>query len=121
MYKNHQESTLVESYIETKMIGVDEENQVPNLHESVSIDSEGRVNITINNLSVDEGYNVEGILVDREIKSVKATILSNEMNAYNTFDNPEVVKPEEFKDFALTAQGFNFKIPACSVISFILE
>ena len=121
MYKNHQESTLVESYIETKMIGVDEENQVPNLHESVSIDSEGRVNITINNLSVDEGYNVEGILVDRAIKSVKATILSNEMNAYNTFDNPEVVKPEEFKDFALTAQGFNFKIPACSVISFILE
>ena len=121
MYKNHQEATLVESFIETKMIGVDEENQVPNLNESVSIDSKGRINITINNLSIDEGYDIEGIIVDRPIKSVSATILTNEMSAYNTFDNPEVVKPEEFKDFKLTEQGLNFSIPACSVISFIIE
>ena len=121
MYKNHQEATLVESFIETKMIGVDEENQVPNLNESVSIDSKGRINITINNLSIDEGYDIEGIIVDRPIKSVSATILTNEMSAYNTFDNPEVVKPEEFKDFVLTAQGLNFNIPSCSVISFIIE
>ena len=43
MYKNHQEATLVESYIETKMIGIDEENQVPNLHESVSVDEKGEL------------------------------------------------------------------------------
>lgn len=121
MYKNHQEATLVESFIETKMIGVDEENQVPNLNESVSIDSKGRINITINNLSIDEGYDIEGIIVDRPIKSVSATILTNEMSAYNTFDNPEVVKPEEFKDFKLTEQGLNFSIPACSVISFVID
>ena len=121
MYKNHQEATLVESYIETKMIGVDEENKVPNLHESASIDAEGRINITINNLSVDEAYDIEGIIVDREIKVVKATILSNDMNAYNTFDNPDVVKPADFTDFTITSQGLNFKIPACSVISFIVE
>lgn len=121
MYKNHQEATLVESYIETKMIGVDEKNQVPNLHESVSVDTEGRINITINNLSIDEAYDIEGIIVDRPIKSVTATILTNKMDACNTFDNPEVVKPEEFKDFVLTAQGLNFNIPACSVISFVIE
>ena len=121
MYKNHQEATLVESYIETKMIGVDEENQVPNLHESVSVDDEGRINITINNLSIDEAYDIEGIIVDRPIKSVTATILTNKMDAYNTFDNPEVVKPEEFKDFVLTSEGLNFNIPACSVISFVIE
>ncbi len=121
MYKNHQEATLVESYIETKMIGVDEENQVPNLHESVSVDDEGRINITINNLSIDEAYDIEGIIVDRPVKSVTATILTNKMDAYNTFDNPEVVKPEEFKDFVLTSEGLNFNIPACSVISFVIE
>lgn len=121
MYKNHQEATLVESFIETKMIGVGEEYQVPNLNESVSVDAEGRINITINNLSIDEAYDIEGIIVDRPIKSVTATILTNKMDAYNTFDNPEVVKPEEFKDFVLTAQGLNFNIPACSVISFIIE
>ena len=121
MYKNHQEATLVESYIETKMIGVDEENQVPNLHESVSVDDEGRINITINNLSIDEAYDIEGIIVDRQIKNVKATILSNDMNSYNTFDNPDVVKPENFTDFTITENGLNFRIPACSVISFVVE
>ena len=121
MYKNHQEATLVESFIETKMIGVGEEYKVPNLNESVSVDSEGRINITINNLSIDEAYDIEGIIVDRPVKLVTATILTNKMDACNTFDNPEVVKPEEFKDFVLTAQGLNFNIPACSVISFIIE
>ena len=121
MYKNHQEATLVESFIETKMIGVGEEYKVPNLNESVSVDSEGRINITINNLSIDEAYDIEGIIVDRPVKSITATILTNKMDAHNTFDNPEVVKPEEFKDFDLTSQGLNFKIPACSVISFVIE
>ena len=60
---------------------LDEENQVPNLHESVSVDGEGRINITINNLSIDEAYDIEGIIVDRPVKSVTATILTNKMDA----------------------------------------
>jgi alpha-N-arabinofuranosidase len=35
-----------------------------------------------------------------------------------TFDSPEVVKPQEFKEFKITEKGINFKIPPCSVISF---
>ncbi|WP_160685799.1 alpha-N-arabinofuranosidase [Clostridium sp. C2-6-12] len=121
MYKCHQEATLVESYIDTKNIGIEEENQVPNLHESVSVDAEGRINITINNLSVSEAYDIQGILVDREVKAVKATVLTNEMGAYNTFDEPETVKPEEFKDFKITDKGIDFKIPKCSIIHFVIE
>ena len=121
MYKNHQESTLVESYIETEMIGLEEENLVPNLHESVSVDQQGRINITLNNLSVSESYEIEGLIVDRCVKSVKATILINEMRAYNTFDNPEVVKPEEFDKFIITSKGLNFTIPPCSVLTFLVE
>ena len=121
MYKNHQEAQLVDSYIETEMIGIDSENKVPNLHESVSLDNEGRINITINNLSVDKSYDIESTIVDREIKSVKAEILTNDMNAHNTFDDPNVVKPEQFIKFEITDKGINFTIPACSVLSFVLE
>jgi len=121
MYKNHQEATLVESYVDTEMIGVEEENLVPNLHESVSVDQQGRINITLNNLSISKSYDIEGIIVDRNIKYVKATILKNEMRAYNTFDNPEIVKLEEYNKFTITDKGLNFTIPPCSVLSFIVE
>ncbi len=121
MYKNHMESTLVDSFIETEEIGLEEENKVPNLNESVSIDSEGRINITINNLSITDAYDVEGVIVDKKVKSVKAQILTNDMNAHNTFDKPEEVKPVEFNDYKITEKGLDFKIPACSVISFVLE
>ena len=43
------------------------------------------------------------------------------MSAYNTFDEPEVVKPVEFKDFIITSKGFDFKIPKCSIIHFVVE
>lgn len=121
MYKNHMESTLVDSFIETEKIGIEEENKVPNLNESVSIDSEGRINITINNLSITDAYDVEGVIVGKKIKAVKAQILANDMNAHNTFDKPEEVKPVEFNDYKITEKGLDFKIPACSVISFVLE
>ena len=121
MYKNHQEATLVESYIDTKNIGVEEENQVPNLHESVSVDAEGKINITLNNLSVSDAYDIQGIFVDRDVKSVKATILTNEMGAYNNFDAPEVVKSVEFTEFKITDKEINFKIPKCSVLHLVIE
>jgi len=121
MYKNHQDATLVESHIDTENIGIEEENKVPNLHESVSVDAEGRINVTINNLSISEAYDIEGIFVEKEIKAVKATILTSEMGAYNNFDEPELVKPEEFKAFTITNKGIDFKIPKCSVIHFVIE
>jgi alpha-L-arabinofuranosidase len=120
MYKCHQEATLVDSFIETEEIGVDEA-KVQNLHESASIDGEGKLHITINNLSVTDAYNVSGILIDMKVKSVKAEILTNDMNAFNTFDNPDVVHVEEFTDFKVTDTGIDFKIPPCSVLTFTVE
>lgn len=55
--QNHQDSTFVEIHIETENIGIEEENKVLNLHESVSVDKEGRINVTINNLSISDAYN----------------------------------------------------------------
>lgn len=120
MYKNHQEATLVDSYLETETIGTDE-SKVPNLQESVSVDSEGKINVTINNLSITDAYDVESVIVDKKIKSVKAEILTGGMDAHNTFDDPQKIKPVEFTDYKITDEGMNFKIPACSVISFVLE
>lgn len=120
MYKCHQDAILVDSFLETEQIGVDDA-KVQNLHESASVDAEGKLNITINNLSVTDAYDINSILVDMDVKSVKAEILTNRMNAYNTFDNPNLVHTEEFTDFKVTDKGIDFKIPACSIIHFTVE
>lgn len=115
LYQNHQDATLVDSHLQTTMIGT-EKNQVPNLHESVSMSEDGHLNITVNNLSISEAYEVETVLTDWKASDIKATILTGKMDDHNTFENPEVVKLADFSDYSLTEQGIKFTIPACSIL-----
>ncbi|MDF2587035.1 MAG: alpha-N-arabinofuranosidase [Anaerocolumna sp.] len=115
MYKCHQDATLVDSFVEVNEIGVDE-IKVQNLHESASIDENGNLNITINNLSATDAYDITSTILDMKVTSVKGEILTNKMNAHNTFDNPNVVQTEVFTDFKITEKGVDFTIPPCSVI-----
>lgn len=115
MYNCHQDAELLDSYVETKEIGKDNWN-VPNLTESVSLGTDGKIHITMTNLSVSEDYEIEGLLADTEVAEVKGTVLTNKMNAHNTFDAPEVVKTEEFNGCKVVDNKLVFTIPACSVL-----
>ncbi len=116
MYQCHQDAELLESYIETETIGLEDEYQVPNLNESVSLGKDGKIHITINNLSVEKDYEVESILADTEIEAVSGTILTNEMHAHNTFENPNMVHTEKFEGCTFKDDRLTFTIPACSVL-----
>lgn len=116
MYKHHQEAELLDSYIETETIGLDEQYMVPNLNESVSLGEDGKIHITLNNLSVEKDYEIEGVFAETEIKAVKGEILTGEMHAHNTFDNPEAVKTVSFDGCKIQDNKLVFTIPACSVL-----
>ena len=120
MYKHHQDATLIDSYLKADEIGT-EENKVPNLQESVSMDAEGNMHITINNLSTSQAYEVESIFADYKVNQVEGEILTNQMAAYNTFENPDNVKLEAFTDYTLTEQGIRYTIPACSVLHLVVK
>lgn len=122
MYKYHQDADLVESYIDgVETIGEEKEFMVPNLQESVSVDKDGIITITLNNLSVEKEESVEVSFAECRTQKVTASILHNEMHAYNTFEDPDKVKEEEFKDFTVQNGKLCFKIPACSVIQFRVQ
>jgi alpha-N-arabinofuranosidase len=121
MYQQHQGAQLLDSRLETKTIGLEEEYMIPNLHESVSMDQAGKVHITLNNLSASESYEIEGILSETDICSVKGTVLTGDMKDYNTFDEPEKVTPREFKVESVSGNKVVFTIPACSVLHLELE
>ena len=116
MYKYHQDATLVDSHIDTEIIGVEKEYQVPNLTESVSEDENGILHITITNLSVTEDYEIDAAILDKDISEVKGEIVTEEMHAMNTFEEPETVYIKEFSDVKITEKGLAFTIPACSVL-----
>ena len=116
MYKYHQDSTLVDSCIETETIGVEEEWMVPNLTESVSVDADGVMHITVTNLSVDQDYPIEAVLVDYKAAEVKAEIVHGAMADLNTFDKPDTVQVRGFDGVELTEKGLSFTIPRCSVL-----
>lgn len=116
MYKYHQDANLVESHIETKEIGLEKEWMVPNLTESVSIDQDGVMHITVTNLSLDEASEIHATILDRKIDEIQGEILVNEMRAMNTFEDPDKVHVETFEQAEITEEGLKFTVPACSVV-----
>ena len=117
MYRYHQDATLVESYLEgVTEIGLTEGEMVPDVQESVSVDKDGVLTITLNNLSPDEEREMEVVLQEGKTKQVEASLLHGNMRSYNTFHEPELVKEEIFTDYVMTDRGIRFSIPACSVL-----
>lgn len=116
MYKYHQNAQLLESFAETTQIGTDE-YKVPDISESVSMDDDGNIHITLGNLSLDTAKEMEIEFSAKKAKQVTASILTGQMDAYNTFENPETVKEQPFIDFTVTDSGtIKLTVPPCSVI-----
>lgn len=120
MYKYHQDAELLESYVETQEIG-GEDGKVPNLHESVTLGRDGRIHVTLNNLSVTESYDIDAVFTETAIKGVEGTILTGEMHAHNTFETPDAVHTERFDRVEIAGQNLKFTIPACSVLHLAVE
>ena len=121
MFSHHQDGQLVESFVETSEVGVEDENQIPNLSESVSIGKDGKLHITIANTALNVDYDINGIMIDAAPKNVKAEIIHGPMDAYNDFDNVEVVTIKEFNCIKIDNNNIVFTIPACSIVHIEVE
>lgn len=120
LYKCHQDGELLDSFLETKEIG-EEDAKVPNLTESVSLGCDGKIHITMGNLSPDESYEIEGILAETGIKSIKGRILTGQMQDHNTFDDPDKVHTRSFERIGCQGNRLTFTIPPCSVLELEVE
>ena len=123
MYKEHQENTLLGSYITTEKIKSKNDNnaEFPQLIESASINENGVIYSTIANTSSTKSAKIKCQIADRKIKSVKAEILTGECHEHNDFENDNNVKTVEFNDFKKYSDGFTATLPACSVVKFVIE
>lgn len=116
MYKYHQDAELCDSTLETKEVGVEENNMVPNLTESVSVDANGVMHITMTNLDLENAYPIEAAILGMRPEQITAEIVTGEMHEKNTFEDPDCVKVQSFDGVSKVHGGIAFTIPACSVL-----
>lgn len=123
MYKEHQDNTLIGSYITSDMLESkwDNNKKYPQLFESASIDENGVIYSTITNTSAKKATKIKCQIADTKINSIKAEIITGECHEKNDFDNTDNVKIVEFTDFRQLKDGFTANIPACSVVKFTIE
>jgi alpha-N-arabinofuranosidase len=119
MYKDHQDASLVSSFVQREIIG--SEHPVPDLHESASIDSGGTLTVTLVNLSAETAQDIDAIIVGHAFKEVSAVILTGPMDGHNTFENPNRVVPEQYTDIRRTDAGVAFQIPPRCVLKLSLR
>ena len=119
LFREHQDSTLLGSYITNSKVGG--EYGIDKLYESASVTDDGTIISTIANTSESEGEEIECQIADFSVKEIDAEILTGDMGDHNTFDDTQKVKIQKFTDFTLTADGFKAKIPPCSVIRFAVK
>ncbi|MBQ2841866.1 MAG: alpha-N-arabinofuranosidase [Clostridia bacterium] len=120
MYKDHQENTLLGSYITTPDLSSDE-GKFPQLIESASVDENGVIYATITNTSADEAAEIKCQIADTEVKEIKAEILGGSPWDYNSFEEKNAVKTAVFTDYSVTADGFIAALPPCSVVKFVIK
>ena len=115
-YRYHQGAELVDAHIADDGIIGPDEWQVPEVTESVSIDKDGIITVTLANLSADDAQDVDISFVEKKDFEVQeATVVTGEIHAHNTFEAPDEVTEEKFTGFKKTDDGLKATLPAASV------
>jgi len=119
LYKGHQNSTLIESYIQQDLIGTDEA-QVPTLNVSASEGIDGKVRVTITNLSATESQDLICHLSGNTFSSASIRYISGDIDDFNDFGKPQKVSIETMPDITIDNNTFILDIPACCVMEITL-
>ncbi len=115
MYQYHQDADLVAADLfENEEVGT-EENPVPALNASVSVKN-GIYTITAANMDPDHSYPLELRFTDFQPKHASGSVVTEEMHAKNTFEEPDCVTEKALEDLTLTPHGVKTTIPACAVL-----
>ncbi|SFQ04323.1 alpha-N-arabinofuranosidase [Caldicoprobacter faecalis] len=121
MYKVHQDAQLLSLEFTSSLYSYGDEG-IPQVSASASEDDHGKIHISLCNLDPNTVADIRCELRGTRRTRVSGTILtSSEMNAHNTFDEPNAVKPVAFSDAALVDNVLEVKLPSKSVVVLTLE
>lgn len=121
MYKVHQDATLIPVDV-TSNDFVFGQDKIKAVSISASKNAEGKIHISLTNIDNLKSQSLEIALNKIKISTVKGRILtSSKVQDYNSFENPEKIKPQLFTEFNLTSQNLKVTLPANSVVVLELD
>lgn len=121
MYNVHQDATLLPLEIESNEYVVEGE-ALPAVSVSASKDANGVTHISLVNIHANEEQEVSIDLEGADFKNLNGRILTSEnLTDYNSFENPEMIKPATFKGAKLKRNKLNVTLPPFSVVVLALE
>ncbi|MEF3303124.1 alpha-N-arabinofuranosidase [Paenibacillus sp. GYB003] len=116
MYNVHQGAALVAAELDGPVYEMDGE-RIDQLSVSASVDSSGRLHVSLCNLhhadSADIVCDIRGLAVSEAAGTI---LTADAMQAHNTFDEPEAVKPASFDGFRMEGGRLVGRLPARSVV-----
>ncbi len=115
MYKVHQGATLLPSTLDCRPYQYDG-NNLPSVSASASVDNSNRIHVTVCNL---DPHRSAGIALDiRGFQPRKASgrvLTASTMDARNTFESPDAVKPAEVTGIEVDGSQVRVQLPPKSV------
>lgn len=117
MYRYHQGADLLQSAV----TGIDnigpEKWNVPKITESVSMDGDGVITVTLNNLSIEASEEIDIQFANKGHQLREAKIVTHpDMHAKNTFAAPKEVEERDFDGCNVSESGISFVMPKNSVV-----
>ncbi|HUG11012.1 MAG TPA: alpha-L-arabinofuranosidase C-terminal domain-containing protein, partial [Opitutaceae bacterium] len=116
MFKVHQGATSLAVELTAPDYAFGEE-KIPGVSASASKDAAGKIHLSLANTNPNEAITITCTLEGISATSVTGRILnSTAMNAHNTFDAPETVKPARFDGATIEGSKLTVDLPAKSVV-----
>lgn len=121
MYTVHHDATLLPIKLDSGTYEYNGES-IPAVSASASRDDEGKIHITLANLDPNQPRTITAELRGQDVSRVTGRILTApEMNAHNTFEQPNTVRPEPFEGAQFASETLSINLPAKSIVVLELE
>lgn len=112
MMKGHMDSNKLDIDYDSKDYGF-EGSIIPKISMSAS-EKDGKITVSVCNTSIDEDEEISLNVRDADISSACGEVLTGEINAHNTFDEPDVITPQKLS-VTVSGGSVNFTLPAKSI------
>ncbi len=116
MYAVHQDATMVPVDVQSERYEL-AGYSVPSVSASASVDADGKLHVTLSNANPNKPVALKTFVHGMNVNRVHGRVLqASAMNAHNTFENPNQVKPSSFNDARICEDGLEIVLPQMSVV-----